>query len=140
MKKKKIINTIILIIWCIFIFIMSSFNADYSNDQSNFVINVFSNIFDISNISNISYIIRKLAHFCEYFILVILVVNCFKCYKVKPLYIYSVVFSIIYACTDEFHQLFISGRSGEFIDIGIDSLGILMGAFIYYFLKNKTKS
>ena len=140
MKKKKIISVILLVTWCLFIFIMSSFNDNYSNSQSDFVIDVVSGLFDISNVSNISFIIRKLAHFSEYFFLALLAINCFKNYKIKSYYIISIIFSILYSCTDEFHQLFISGRSGQLIDIGIDSLGIITGALMYFIIKNKTKS
>lgn len=31
--------------------------------------------------------------------------------------------SLLYACLDEFHQLFIDGRSGKGLDIAIDALG-----------------
>lgn len=119
---------------------MSSFNDNYSNSQSDFVINIVSDFLDIRNVSNISFIIRKLAHFSEYFILVLLAINCFKNYKIKSYYIYSIIFSILYSCTDEFHQLFISGRSGQLIDIGIDTIGIITGALMYFIIKNKTKS
>ena len=40
------------------------------------------------------------------------------------------VFCFIYACTDEFHQLFIAGRSGEFMDVMIDTMGVLNGALL----------
>lgn len=36
-------------------------------------------------------------------------------------------FIFLYACTDEFHQLFISGRSGQFKDVLIDTAGGLLG-------------
>lgn len=34
--------------------------------------------------------------------------------------------SLLYACFDELHQLFVGGRSATFRDIGIDSIGILL--------------
>lgn len=36
----------------------------------------------------------------------------------------------LYACTDEFHQTFVPGRSGELRDILIDTFGVLLGALI----------
>ena len=35
--------------------------------------------------------------------------------------------TFLYACTDEIHQLFIEGRSGEIRDILVDSTGALIG-------------
>ena len=37
---------------------------------------------------------------------------------------------ITYAVTDEFHQLFVSGRSGRFFDIGFDFFGALIGILL----------
>lgn len=37
-------------------------------------------------------------------------------------------FSLFYACTDEFHQYFVSGRSATIRDIGIDCIGITLAA------------
>lgn len=36
-----------------------------------------------------------------------------------------------YAATDELHQRFVPGRSGEFIDVLLDSLGALAGVSLY---------
>lgn len=50
-------------------------------------------------------------------------------------------FVFLYACTDEFHQLFISGRSGQFRDVLIDTAGGLLGSLFFlicsYFLWKK---
>ena len=36
-------------------------------------------------------------------------------------------FSVLYAATDEFHQLFVEGRSGSLFDVGVDAAGALLG-------------
>ena len=39
--------------------------------------------------------------------------------------------TFLYACTDEFHQLFVPGRAGRFTDVAIDTVGgIIMLLFI----------
>ena len=45
----------------------------------------------------------------------------------KKQVIYSGILGIIYAITDEIHQLFIPGRSGEFKDVCIDAIGVWIG-------------
>ena len=35
-----------------------------------------------------------------------------------------------YAATDEFHQLFVPGRSGQMTDVMIDSVGCLIGCLV----------
>lgn len=128
MKNKKL-NIILVIIWMMFIFIMSSFNSNESSNQSNFIVNILSNIFNISNIEILSFIVRKLAHYTEYTILGILVYNLIYSYN-KKIYI-SIIICIIYATSDEIHQLFIPGRSCQIKDIMIDTFGSLTGIYLY---------
>ena len=64
-------------------------------------------------------------------------INCLKDYKIKNIFIVSILLSILYSCTDEIHQLFVSGRSGSIIDVMIDSIGIILGIFIYKLFKDK---
>ncbi|MEW8956524.1 VanZ family protein, partial [Clostridium sp.] len=55
---------------------------------------------------------------------------------------YSVIFSFLYAVTDEFHQTFIPGRVGSFKDVLIDTTGALICAIVITLLiafKNKKK-
>jgi len=49
--------------------------------------------------------------------------------------IFSLVLTIMYAVSDELHQTFVSGRTGKLFDIGVDSTGSLLGAFLVAGLK-----
>lgn len=56
--------------------------------------------------------------------------------------ILTLLLAYIYAGTDEIHQLFILGRSGELRDTFIDLCGAIIGVFIIsfiYFIINKYK-
>lgn len=132
---KKRISIILVIIWMMFIFIMSSFNSTESSNQSNFIVNIIINIFNISNIEILSLIIRKLAHFTEYFILGILTYNMINNYNKKS-YI-SIIICILYAISDELHQLFVPGRSCQVLDIIIDSIGSILGIYLLSFIIKK---
>ncbi len=47
----------------------------------------------------------------------------------------ALVIGFLYACSDEIHQIFVRGRSGEIRDVLIDTTGVLAGAFLVtYFL------
>lgn len=37
---------------------------------------------------------------------------------------------ILYACSDEFHQIFVPGRSGQVTDVLIDSMGVIVGVLV----------
>lgn len=112
------------------IFIMSSFNSVESGNQSNFIVNLIVDVFNIDNIDLLSLIIRKLAHFTEYFILGILVYNLISSYN-KRTYM-ALIICILYAISDEVHQIFVPGRSCQMYDILIDSLGSLVGIFLIF--------
>lgn len=147
---KKIISFIVLILWMIVIFSFSSADANKSTGTSDKVITTMIEIKDkITNnetpnnekeiiVKNSSFYIRKLAHITEYLILGFLMFNLLKQYSVTNIY-YAIGLSILYSCTDEFHQLFINGRSGSIRDVLIDSIGILIGTYLYklLFIKNK---
>lgn len=78
--------------------------------------------------------IRKLAHYTIYAIGGIVIANSVIQFykKEKGIIAISSVIGIMYAVSDEIHQLLVSGRSGNIKDVAIDSLGILTG--ITFFL------
>ena len=124
------------------IFYFSSMVADDSSNTSipiaEFVMGKLGQVIDISieagseDYGFIHYCVRKAGHFLEYMALGCRLVlpYVFLCagdfYKVK-VFLYSELSAALYACTDEFHQIFVDGRDGNFIDVGIDSLGAFAG-------------
>ena len=71
---------------------------------------------------------RKGAHILEFFVLAYLFWKVLR-YRVsdfKKLLIFVFLFSLLYAVSDEFHQLFVFGREGKLFDIGMDSIGIII--------------
>lgn len=135
MKNK--LSTILMLLWMFLIFIMSSFDATESTNQSNFIVNIITNIFKIENIELLSFIIRKLAHFTEYLILGLLVANMFTKNNINNLYLISIILCIIYATSDEIHQLFVPGRACQLRDILIDSIGSITGVYLYKLINTK---
>ncbi len=76
------------------------------------------------------YWIRKGAHFTEYLILAVLAYRAFRCgeaWRHWRALGFSGSFSILYAFTDEFHQVFVSSRGPALRDVGIDALGAMTG-------------
>jgi VanZ family protein len=37
--------------------------------------------------------------------------------------------SVLYACTDEYHQSFVAGRHGTPVDVGVDAIGMAIACF-----------
>mgnify|MGYP003023101221 CR=1 FL=1 len=81
-------------------------------------------------------IVRKSAHFSIYCLLGFLsmfAAYCFFSKRVLQLGT-SLLVSVAYAASDEMHQLFVPGRSAEFGDVLIDSLGALLGIIIMWMI------
>lgn len=81
----------------------------------------------------IQHIVRKCAHFTEYMILGFVIRLCLESWfghkmrRNRSLAISGAAVAILYACTDEIHQLSIDGRSGQWTDVLVDSSGVLIG-------------
>lgn len=131
-----------MIIWMIFIFIMSNTNGNDSSSQSNFFANIILQFINIDK-ETLTFLIRKIAHMSEYAILALFTYYALIKIAFNKRIIFQITFliSFLYACSDEFHQLFISGRSGQFTDIIIDSTGcLIMLLFLYLWQKKKNES
>ena len=77
------------------------------------------------------FLLRKLAHVFEYFVLTLLIFSAvLKSGQNKKTALFSAaVFSLLYAISDEYHQTFVFGRSGNITDVFIDSSGIFLAVF-----------
>ena len=87
-------------------------------------------------IDKYNYLFRKFAHASEYFILTILLLVALKNSGVvgKKIFIFALLICFIYSCTDEYHQTFVIGRTGQFSDCLVDTLGGFIGCAIYYLI------
>ena len=132
----KIISIILLIIWCLLIFYFSNQNGNISENSSNYIIDLLNKLFpNIKNINYISFVIRKIAHMFLYFVLYLLSFYVSCSYKFKRKYLYSFVFCLIYAISDEIHQLFIIDRSFQIYDLVIDIVGSSISLFLLKIFK-----
>ena len=146
----KVVKICFLVLWMALIFSFSNQkDVDSSKDSNSFIDRTVVKIYKIFNenitkekeneiIEKYTYPIRKLAHYTLYFILGILSFLVVKDYSInKKLIIYSLLICFLYACSDEFHQLFIIGRSARVLDVMIDTFGSLCGISIFYIFNKK---
>ena len=84
----------------------------------------------------IDYPIRKGAHATEYAILGILTfltaLSGMACKEQWKPYLIAAAIAILYAASDEFHQLFVPGRSGQVSDVILDAAGVVAGLVLTY--------
>ncbi len=135
---KKVLSITIVIVWCTLIFSYSNQNGDISKGTSDKFVNYIGNIFKIKedNREKLTFPIRKCAHFFVYFVLGFLIINMFKTFDVKTSHaiIISAIFCMIFAGSDELHQLFIRARTAKVSDVLLDSSASLLGIYLYYLL------
>ena len=87
------------------------------------------------------FIMKKTAHFVEYAVLSVLVYRALIQSGIgsKKAVAISIVFSILYAISDEWHQSFTPGREPKVRDVLIDSVGVLFGSLYPIAYKQLTK-
>ena len=150
--KKRFLYLIPVIIWMIFIFYMSGKTGQESSGQSGkislFITNLLEKVRqdspqEMQNLQDIlELVIRKAAHMTEYAILFLLSYLAMVKISMSQSRFYNrsiaVLISLLYACSDEMHQLLVPGRSGRMIDVGIDMAGVLI-VLICMILSKNTK-
>lgn len=108
-------------------------NSNISNEKS-----VQSNIVDNEYLNKreeiLNIILRKNAHAFEYLVLAMIVTAALFSFNIKgkSALIYIMFVCLFYAVTDEFHQVFVPGRTSSVNDVLIDFAGSLIGMSIYY--------
>ena len=80
--------------------------------------------------------VRKGAHMAEYAILAILLYVWMGRWQISRLRMACIaaILAVFYACSDEFHQLFVAGRAGKVGDVLIDSAGAVLGLALFLFI------
>ena len=147
MKKFLIV---LIVIWMGFIFSMSSENGEQSSNTSGKTIEIVLEAVpekkeqpkkvkkDIVN--ELQFIVRKSAHFIAYMILGILVgALVLNFLNIEKQFLLAWGVCVIYAMSDEFHQLFVPGRTCKLTDVLIDSSGSLLGICIVIIFVNQFK-
>lgn len=98
------------------------------------------------------YLIRKTAHATEYMVLslsICIPMIAGVIFGEKSAFyriLIGTIIAVIYSISDEVHQLFVPGRSGQIKDVLIDCLGVIIGALIvwiisgFYLKKRANKS
>lgn len=157
-EKQKRRTFIMVLIWMTVIFIMSSQQGEESGAVSGSVSYQVVSVVDkvlhwnlseqemIARAEAIQYPVRKCAHMTEYAILAILLACHLYSYtslrKQKWRWFFAWLLAVVYAATDEYHQTFVSGRSGNPVDVGIDATGACIGLLVlglYYMILLKRR-
>ncbi len=152
-NRKLIFYMITAILWMAVIFILSAQSAGISSGESGGIaeriLRVFCRDYDmlpeaerLALFATADHLIRKAAHMFEYAVLAVLYALWFgqirkeraavpegsvvlRLLRNRP-YLSALVCAVLYSVSDEIHQLFVPGRSGEVRDVLIDGAGALI--------------
>ncbi len=136
---KRFLSWTAVILWMTLIFYLSHQPATESNKLSAGITEVIIQTIEKVapnvefDVRSLNHIIRKNVHFFAYLILGVLVLNALRTSRVRGSRSIALALGIcvLYAISDEVHQLFIPGRSGEVRDVVIDTAGASVGVMVY---------
>lgn len=156
MKKRLIIAGIIFacaIAWCVVIFRLSGMNSSSSNDRSvGLVEQGIVKILEITNEADITHSypdaaklakaaelvnapLRKVIHATVYFVLALFLLAISRVLFGEKHYLISCAVVLLlcfaFAITDEYHQTFVDGRTGQFLDVLIDTAGACISILVF---------
>lgn len=141
-----------VIVMMVMIFLFSAKPAVESNETSTPIakalVNIWDSFFGFKNeiqrldwLNYANFIVRKTAHVTEYLLLAICMSwpLWMRMFRRRKLVGTAILCSVLYAITDEFHQLFIEGRSGSLKDVGIDSIGCIIGSLLFLVVASRVE-
>jgi len=112
LEKNKILAWLIVILFIVYIFFMSSLPSTKKvAPQPQFITIIY--------------------HILVFFVLCFFLLIAFKCRKNFILISFVIFITLFYSLTDEIHQFFVPGRSPSFSDIMLDSIGIFLSTILY---------
>jgi VanZ family protein len=157
MNRKIMMRWFVVLVWMFVIFYLSHQPAIKSSALSGSILEWVLDVFPggIHDVWLFSYLpdagegteqvflhvlIRKFAHLMAYFILGLLVVRALYPMLQKYVMRLSLLICLMYAVSDEVHQVFVPGRSGEIRDVLIDMIGVISGIFVFLMMKKWQRS
>lgn len=153
-KNPKVILTVFLVLTLCWMGLIYWFSSNNGTDSGAFSGNLLKKLLSwfyphwsersakekAAVIARLHILFRKLGHFSEYcilgvFLTITVSLYCTYLSKRQRKYPFSFVLlpallAFLYACSDEYHQKFVEGRSGEFRDVMIDFSGACLGILL----------
>ena len=158
MKRK--VAMICCLLWMGFIFYQSSRTGDSSNEISHEIVNQLANpakqpqpveesttevknqeVKNSPSLKKLNVLIRKSAHAFEFLVLALLLGWVLSEYEISSwkLICFTMLGVLLYAASDEFHQLFVEGRTARLFDVMIDCIGGLIGILLFGMVRRLKK-
>lgn len=98
-----------LVLWCSLIFLLSS-QSQLPGPEDKFA----------------DFLLKKIAHITVYAIMYLLAFRAFELKDQHKRYVVAFIFCVLYAISDELHQMFVPGRTPALRDIAFDVVGMTL--------------
>lgn len=150
MKKLLFLTFLPAILWMLFIF---GFSKDTGETSSSLSLTITQRIIDVIDykgqfdeaeynrmVELLHAPVRKAAHMAEYAVLAVLIcipllinicAHNIRLMSIRDIFLIVILICLLYAVTDEIHQLFVPGRSGKITDVIIDVIGACAGGSVF---------
>jgi VanZ family protein len=122
--------------WAALIFFLSveTFGASFTAMLVSAILRLLHFSVSAHTFGILHFMVRKLSHCTEYAIFAIFLYHCFLDsnqteWRARAA-VQAVLVAGLYSLTDEFHQMFVPGRTASLVDCGIDTTGAVLGALI----------
>lgn len=122
---KKIEPIITLLIWSAIIFYFSNIpglRSAYVDDLTDFILRKTAHIIEFALLTLLSYRVGRLLF-----------------NKKNNAMLGAVFYNILYAISDEIHQIYVVARQGKILDVGIDAIGIFIVAIFLLVIQRYTE-
>ena len=140
----RLLATAAVLVWMVVIFLMSADDSEESSKKSEIVVDAVIEVAVEVKLTTrekvtpsvrdtIGFYVRKTAHATEYAILGALIMLALAAWGLSRLAARAAIalpIAAAYAASDEYHQLSVSGRSGEWRDVLIDICGAAVGILL----------
>jgi VanZ family protein len=80
----------------------------------------------VAEAADLDFVLRKAGHMAAFGILALLLWRALTLSAIRRAMVWSLVLTVAYAATDEFHQSFTAGRNASGVDVSIDAAGALI--------------
>ncbi|NLN83344.1 MAG: VanZ family protein [Firmicutes bacterium] len=135
-KTVKILLSVFVVLWLGFIFYLSA-QPNYVSSKKSFqisqqILELIEEDPPIQKIKRFDYFLRNSAHFSVFFVLSLSLFLLTRFYRLQRPYVFTLLFSSLYALSDEIHQIFVPGRAFEFSDLVLDIAGVGLGLFLWW--------
>ncbi len=130
--KRRILGGL-LFLWMAGIFLASHQTGVESTEISDSVAEGVQSLFSGEfPMESLTYLVRKSAHLALYAVGGMMALGFLETYPLSPgkQAGYALAFVVFYAASDEYHQTFIEGRSGQASDVLLDSIGAVLGVIL----------